>query len=364
MQDLPINTPLLRLRHFVQDDAGPMMALNAEASTSRWLPSHVYPNFEVASSRIAYLISCYASPGSPQHGPYVLAVELKNQSKLLGHVGFSPFEKEVEVSYAIAEAFRGKGYGTEALVHACIWAAHRFTLPRVLAITESANALSRRLLERSAFVRVKETSMMFQGKEQVVSNYYWYPSVVRDGMNSPASSGARERAAPQSTRQGLRSQKQFSAITIEPLNPRERAVASSIHSVQLAAYTQEAQLLGVSNFPPLERTVDEVQTSDELFFGASLGGALVGVAAIEASKGQLRVYISSLVVLPEAQRSGVATALLQEVLRRFAQNVVVVSTAAENTRALALYKRFGFIERARSFAGKLDLVQLERSHSE
>jgi ribosomal protein S18 acetylase RimI-like enzyme len=155
----------------------------------------------------------------------------------------------------------------------------------------------------------------------------------------------------------------YAAINIEPLNPRERAVASSIHSVQLAAYSQEAQLLGVSKFPPLERTADEVQTSYELFFGASLGGALVGVAAIEASEGQSRVCISSLVVLPEAQRSGVASALLRDVLRRFAQNVVVVSTAAENTRALSLYKQFGFIECARSFAGELELVQLERTHS-
>jgi ribosomal protein S18 acetylase RimI-like enzyme len=156
----------------------------------------------------------------------------------------------------------------------------------------------------------------------------------------------------------------YAAITIEPLNPRERAIASSIHSVQLAAYSQEAQLLGVSKFPPLERTVDDVQVSDELFFGASLGGALVGVVAMEASEGQPRVCISSLVVLPEAQRSGVASALLREVLCRYTQNTLVVSTAAENTPALALYKRFGFIERARSFAGELDLVQLERTHSE
>ena len=132
-----------------------MMALNAEASTRHWLPSHVYPSLEVASSRLAFLISCYSAPGHPQRGPYVLAVDHKDEAKLLGHVGFSPIDNEVEVSYAIAESFRGRGYGTEALVRACNWLADEFAVPRILAITESANVISRRLLERASFVLVR-----------------------------------------------------------------------------------------------------------------------------------------------------------------------------------------------------------------
>ncbi len=149
-----------------------MMALNAETSTRQWLPSHVYPTLEEASSRLEYLIACYSEPGHPQRGPYVLAVEHKDEGKLLGHVGFSPFDDDVEVSYAIAESSRGRGYGTEALVHACKWIADAFSVSRVLAITESANVGSRRLLDRASFVRVHEGVMMFQGHEQLVSRYY------------------------------------------------------------------------------------------------------------------------------------------------------------------------------------------------
>jgi len=151
------------------------MALNAEPTTRRWLPSHVYPTLEHASSRIAFLISCYTAPGHPQHGPYVLAVEQKDDGSLLGHVGFSPFDDEIEVSYAIAESSRGRGFGVEAVVHACKWLAEAFAVSRVLALTETSNVISRRLLERASFVRVHEVVMMFQGCEQLVSRYLWHP---------------------------------------------------------------------------------------------------------------------------------------------------------------------------------------------
>ncbi len=112
-----------------------MMELNGEPSTRRWLPSHVYEDMKVATSRMRYLVSCYSSPGDPRRGPYVLAVEHLTSGALLGHVGLSPFDSEVEVSYAIAEGSRGRGYGSEALLHSCQWAAESFNLPSILAIT-------------------------------------------------------------------------------------------------------------------------------------------------------------------------------------------------------------------------------------
>lgn len=174
MQGLPIETASLRLRHFVPGDSATMMALNAESTTRQWLPSHVYSTLEEAMSRMGYLISCYSEPGHPQRGPYVLAVEHRIEGTLLGHVGFSPFDDDVEVSYAIAESSRGRGYGTEALVSACEWIADAFDLPRVLAITESANVISRRLLDRASFAFVSEAMMKFQGHEQLVSQYHWH----------------------------------------------------------------------------------------------------------------------------------------------------------------------------------------------
>jgi RimJ/RimL family protein N-acetyltransferase len=176
MIPLPINTPSLRLRHIVVEEAVRMMELNDESSTRRWLPSHVYANEQEATERMRYLISCYSSPGDPRMGPYVLAVDHLASGALLGHVGFSPFDSDVEVSYAIAESYRRCGYGAEALYYACRWAASSFGLPRLLAITECENAPSRRTLERSRFLHSEDLVMRFQGAEQTVSHYLWRAS--------------------------------------------------------------------------------------------------------------------------------------------------------------------------------------------
>jgi RimJ/RimL family protein N-acetyltransferase len=173
MRQLPIRTSSLTLRHFVADDAALLQRLNAEASTRHWLPSHVYADLAQAKSAVAYLIGCYTSPGDAKRGPYVLAVELQRSRELLGHVGFSPLDDDVEVSYAIAESARGHGYAAEALAAACNWAADAFALPSVTAVTAAANAASRRVLDRAGFLHRRDAAMRFQGTEQQVSRYVW-----------------------------------------------------------------------------------------------------------------------------------------------------------------------------------------------
>ena len=175
MHPLPLQTASLVLRHFAADDAPAVMRLNGEETTRRWLPSHVYADISHAEAALGYLIRCYSSPGDVRLGPYVLGVEHREMRQLLGHVGFSPLGGEVEVSYAIAEGARGHGYGTEALAGACVRAARRFALRRIIAITASANRPSRRTLDRACFRHSGDEIMRFQGSEQSVSRYVWLP---------------------------------------------------------------------------------------------------------------------------------------------------------------------------------------------
>jgi RimJ/RimL family protein N-acetyltransferase len=170
---LPLRTPALLLRHFTLEDALPMLRLNGEPSTRRWLPSHVYADPAKAKDALALLISSYTEPGHPQRGPYVLAVERADRLELLGHVGFSPLDGEVEVSYAIAESARGHGFGSEALTYACQWARQAFHLSGFLAVTAQENIASRRVLERTGFAHVRDETMRFQGTPQAVSRYVW-----------------------------------------------------------------------------------------------------------------------------------------------------------------------------------------------
>ena len=149
------------------------MTLNAEPTTRRWLPSHGYANHEDAVARLAVLIDCYTTPGHPRQGPYVMAIEHGNTGRLLGHVGFSPFHEDVEISYAIAEASRGRGYATEALILACNWIADTYAVPSILALTATENIPSRRTLERASFGQIEDDVMTFQATTQTVSRYRW-----------------------------------------------------------------------------------------------------------------------------------------------------------------------------------------------
>lgn len=175
---LPIRTPALVLRHFVAADVPVIGALNGEVSTRRWLPSHVYATQEAAAAAIGFLMSCYAEPGDPRLAPYVLAIEHGDEGKLLGHVGFSPFDGEVEISYAIAESARGRGHATEALVHACDWLAGAYGVTSVLAVTASENLASRRTLDRASFAHVRDEVMLFQGASEAVSRYRRHATCV------------------------------------------------------------------------------------------------------------------------------------------------------------------------------------------
>jgi RimJ/RimL family protein N-acetyltransferase len=157
-----------------------VMKLNGEETTARWLPSHVYSDLDEAAASLAFLIAAYGSPGDPRLGPYVLGVEHGESRKLLGHVGFSPLDDDVEVSYAIAQQARRRGHGTQALACACRWAAAAFALRSIVAITAAANVASRRTLDRAGFVHSGMHVMRFQGTEQRVSRHAWFPDPRAD----------------------------------------------------------------------------------------------------------------------------------------------------------------------------------------
>lgn len=171
MLGLPITTGSLVLRRFVLEDAEAILQLNAEPSTRLWLPSHVYSSSAEAQAALEFLISAYSSPGDPQRGPYVLAVECAGDRQLLGHVGFSPIDGEVEVSYSIAESARGRGLGAQAVAGACAWVNDAFGVRTVIALTATENIPSRRTLERAGFVHAWDEGIEFQGVHQTVSRY-------------------------------------------------------------------------------------------------------------------------------------------------------------------------------------------------
>lgn len=146
------------------------------------------------------------------------------------------------------------------------------------------------------------------------------------------------------------------------MDHRHEAVSRSIHTVQAAAYQQEAALLKVSFFPPLERTHQDIARSNERYLGVFEGTELIGSLSLSPLRSGSGLNIDSLVVLPTHQRKGLATLLLSEVVAQHGSQTLTVQTFAKNGPALALYANFGFDEAERVSVGEemLELVRLLR----
>ncbi|HRP64073.1 MAG TPA: N-acetyltransferase [Phycisphaerales bacterium] len=160
-------------------------------------------------------------------------------------------------------------------------------------------------------------------------------------------------------------------ITIETVAHLERATAAGIHAVQMAAYAQEALLLGVQDFPPLRVTVRDIQSSQEQLTVALHRQTIIGAIGVEPPSiahwsGQKldTFHISSLAVLPEYQRQGIGRRLVQAIIAAHGAQRITVSTDARNAPALVLYRRLDFIEcqRRTVIAGDdaYDLILLRR----
>jgi ribosomal protein S18 acetylase RimI-like enzyme len=151
-------------------------------------------------------------------------------------------------------------------------------------------------------------------------------------------------------------------IFVSTIDNSNEKIAEEIKTVQYAAYLQEAKLLGATWFPPLERTAEDIRCSIDEFFGAYIDDVLVGVASIDSTDTQMPPSISSLTVLPQYQRRGVARQLLSTLLTATGTQVITVSTGVRNEPALALYAAFGFVPFKYRTIGQeqLELVELKR----
>jgi ribosomal protein S18 acetylase RimI-like enzyme len=151
-------------------------------------------------------------------------------------------------------------------------------------------------------------------------------------------------------------------VTVRPVRQQDATTAAQIHAVMMLAYAQEAALLQVQHFVPLDKTVADVQASADYFLAAFEGAQLVGALSLGPDDEPDQLCINSLVVHPHAQRQGVGRMMVLECLSRTGSAVVAVSTAALNAPALALYRQLGFIDYRRGEIGpeKLSLLKLRR----
>lgn len=168
LSQLPLDTRSLHIRPFVSGDSGDVFALSNEATLRAWLPNQVYKDESHARAVLKFLMDHYStSTANPRYGPYVLAIEHRADRALIGHIGLSPIDDDVEIGFAIAR----QGLATEAIIAVSRWALATFALDRILGITSVANVAAKRTLERTQFAYQGDYVMTFQGVRQSVSRY-------------------------------------------------------------------------------------------------------------------------------------------------------------------------------------------------
>jgi len=129
---------------------------------------------------------------------------------------------------------------------------------------------------------------------------------------------------------------------IKILDHEKIDIAESIHSVFQISYAVEAKLLGVKDFPPLQRTVTNLLESKTSFFGFFLNEKLIAVIEIEPFP--YVFHICSLVVDPNYFRQGIGSKLISFILNLLKGNTITVETGLANEPAITFYKSFGFNE--------------------
>ncbi|RAJ13672.1 acetyltransferase (GNAT) family protein [Arenibacter echinorum] len=129
---------------------------------------------------------------------------------------------------------------------------------------------------------------------------------------------------------------------IEKIDHSEISNAEKIHAIFQVSYRIEAELLGVTDFPPLKRSIVDFLNSDTLFYVLWKEGILA--AAVEIDLLENTLDICSLVVHPKYFRQGIAQKILLFLENYDDSATLIVETGWANAPAIALYKKFGFHE--------------------
>ena len=139
-----IETERLSVRPFVEQDFDALVSLREDWEVRKYLGG-VRNTVEFTRQRLDYYLHHQA-----RYGYSMSVVSLKDSPAMIGWGGLQHFNQgeEVEVGYAFAQAYWGRGLATEL---ASAWLRFGFThlgLDRIIAVADEANLASRRVMEK------------------------------------------------------------------------------------------------------------------------------------------------------------------------------------------------------------------------
>lgn len=148
-----IETARLRLRPLGEGDLAAWSAVTADPQVVRYLGGSVLSR-EETWRRILATAGAWVVLGFGYWG-----VELKGVGRMIGHVGFGDFKRDMEpvidglpeMGWVFAPEAQGQGYAAEAVAAALGWADDHLRVAEIVAIIDHGNEPSIRLAERAGF---------------------------------------------------------------------------------------------------------------------------------------------------------------------------------------------------------------------
>tara|TARA_B100000902_G_scaffold105005_1_gene107162 strand:+ start:83 stop:532 length:450 start_codon:yes stop_codon:yes gene_type:complete len=129
-------------------------------------------------------------------------------------------------------------------------------------------------------------------------------------------------------------------LLLKRIEHKELETAKKLYEIWQESYIVEKELLGVVDFPPLNRLASDFVKSKNDFQGLYEKKELLGV--IEIAQKLNSVHLQSLVVDPNHFRKGIATKLINKVFDLYPATTYTVETGNSNIPAKKLYESLGF----------------------
>lgn len=161
-----IETERLVITEFDLSMAESVHKNSLDEDTRRFVPDEVFETVEDAKETIAFLMTVYESG----EGPLVYPVLLKD-GRNIGYVQLAPIEAGYEVGYHIGKEYTNKGYATEALIAFLQEIMPEKKVDKVYGICVSENLASKKVLEKSGFIKEYEGVGEYQGESRQIAKY-------------------------------------------------------------------------------------------------------------------------------------------------------------------------------------------------
>ena len=167
-----INTNLLTLRPFEVKDAPALNEIANQTHILKWMPDWE-STIKDTEKLIGYFVSQYPL-ASKTTARVMFAVEFNGS--IIGMVGIGnkkEVDNEIEMAYFISEAYAGQGYISEAAKAVSCWALGNLGMDYLIAIVETDNYASQRVVEKCGFQKI-DTRMILNSGESEEKPFHYY----------------------------------------------------------------------------------------------------------------------------------------------------------------------------------------------